>query len=148
MSGPPKGPCRGAGAAAIYRDVRDRVSGYRILVPDGVYAVTLKFCETEFDTQRRPRLRRPHPGPQDRRERGSSSTGPAATSLSIWSSAAVEVKDGRLVIDFVDRIHYPSLAGIVDPGRPAFAKKINCGGPQSLDYDADWPETPRFLRRR
>jgi len=49
-----------------------------------------------------------------------------------------------LSIDFVDRIHYPSIAGIVIQG-PAFTKKINCGGPQTLDYDADWPETPRYL---
>ena len=133
----------GTGETAIYRDVRDRVNGYRILVPDGVCAVTLKFCETEFD---RKGARVFDVYVQGRK---------IAESVDLFDRAgrykpydltapAVEVKGGRLNIDFVDRIHYPSIAGIVIQG-PAFTKKINCGGPQALDYDADWPETPRFL---
>jgi hypothetical protein len=133
----------GTGETAIYRDVRDRVNGYRILVPDGVYAVTLKFCETEFDKKG---ARVFDVYVQGRK---------IAENVDVFDRAgrykpydltapAVEVKGGRLSIDFVDRIHYPSIAGIVIRG-PAFTKKINCGGPQTLDYDADWPETPRFL---
>jgi hypothetical protein len=133
----------GGGETAVYRDVRDRVNGYRLLVPDGTYAVTLKFCETEFDKKG---ARVFDVYVQNRR---------VAESLDLFDKAgrgqpydlavpAVEVKGGRLAIDFVDRIHYPSLAGIVVQG-PNLIKKINCGGPQVLDYDADWPETPRFL---
>jgi hypothetical protein len=36
------------------------------------------------------------------------------------------------------------VAGIVVAGK-SFTKKINCGGPAVLDYDADWPETERHL---
>jgi hypothetical protein len=50
-------------------------------------------------------------------------------------------------LDFVDRIHYPSIAGLVVEGAPAaggtFVKKINCGGPSVLDFEADWPDVPR-----
>ncbi|MGD0783430.1 MAG: malectin domain-containing carbohydrate-binding protein, partial [Candidatus Aminicenantales bacterium] len=139
----PEAAMPGTGETAIYRDVRDRVNGYRILVPDGVYAVTLKFCETEFDKK----------GARvfDIYVQGKK----AAENVDLIERAgrykpydltvpAVEVQGGRLSIDFVDRIHYPSIAGIVIQG-PAFTKKINCGGPQTLDYDADWPETPRYL---
>ena len=54
-----------------------------------------------------------------------------------------------MLIDFGDRIHYPSVAGLVIEGITGavekFVKKINCGGPKILDYEADWPETPRHL---
>jgi hypothetical protein len=53
------------------------------------------------------------------------------------------VENGRLDIDFTDRIHYPSIAGLVVTGRD-FSKKINCGGGETGDYEADWPETPRL----
>jgi hypothetical protein len=56
----------------------------------------------------------------------------------------VAVKNGRLEIDFADRIHYPSIAGIAIEGE-GFSKKINCGGPAYQDYEADWPETPRSV---
>jgi hypothetical protein len=36
------------------------------------------------------------------------------------------------------------VAGIVVRGRD-FVKKVNCGGPAVLDYEADWPETARHL---
>jgi hypothetical protein len=138
----------GAGAKAIYRDVRDRVFGYRILVPDGIYKVTLQFCETEFD---RRGARVFDIFLQGRR---------AAEAVDIFGRAGrykpfdldfrnVEVRGGRLAIDFGDRIHYPSIAGLVVEGMTAagtaFGKKINCGGPKVLDYDGDWPETPRSL---
>ena len=56
----------------------------------------------------------------------------------------IEVTGGRLAIDFADRINYPAVAGIVLEGK-GFIKKINCGGPAVGDFEADWPETPRFM---
>jgi hypothetical protein len=133
----------GAGETAVYRDVRDRVNGYRILVPDGIYAVTLKFCETEFDKKN---ARVFDILLQGRKAAESVDLADRAGRFKPYdlSFPGIEVKGGRLAIDFVDRIHYPSIAGIVIQG-PGFAKKINCGGGAVLDYDADWPETPRFL---
>jgi hypothetical protein len=133
---------------AVYKDVRDRMYGYHLLVPDGTYAVTLKFCEGEFDRK----------GGRvfDVIIQGKK----VAEKLDIFERAGrykaldlvfknIEVAAGRLAIDFGDRIHYPSIAGLVIAGTAKsgekVVKKINCGGPKVLDYEADWPETPRHL---
>jgi hypothetical protein len=134
----------GAGArAAIYRDVRDRVFAYHLPVPNGVYSVTLQFVEGGID--------RPRGRVFDVRLQGRlvlddfdifARVGKfKALDLTFWG---IEVTDGRLVVDLADRIHYPALAGLVVKG-PGYVKKINCGGPAVLDYEADWPETPRHL---
>lgn len=133
---------------AIYKDIRDRVYGYHLSVPDGTYTVTLKFCEGEFDKK----------GARvfDILIQGTK----LAEKVDIFERAGkykaldlafknVKVAGGKMAIDFGDRIHYPSLAGLVIEGTTGagekYMKKINCGGPKVLDYDADWPETPRSL---
>ena len=138
------GPIAGAGGReAVYRDVRDRVFAYHLEVPNGTYAVTLQLVEGEID---RARGRVFDVVIQGRR---------VAEAVDIFARAGrrraldltfegVEVADGRLVIDLADRIHYPALAGIVVAGQ-GFTRKINCGGPAVLDYEADWPETERHL---
>ena len=128
----------------VYKDIRDRVFAYYIPVPDGTYAVTLKFCEGEIDKK----------GGRvfDILLQGKK----AAEAVDIFARAGrfraldltfrdIAVTDGRLSVEFADRIHYPSLAGVVIEGK-GFRKKINCGGPAVLDYEADWPETPRHLQ--
>ncbi len=137
-------PIAGAGArAAVYRDVRDRVFAYHLKVPNGTYAVTLQLVEGALD---RPRGRVFDVIIQGRK---------AAENVDIFARVGrfkaldltfgdIEVVDGNLVIDFADRIHYPAVAGLVVAG-PGFTKKINCGGPAVLDYEADWPETERHL---
>jgi hypothetical protein len=131
------------GRAAVYADVRDRVFGYHLKVPNGVYTVTLQLVEGSID---RPRGRVFDVIVQGRK---------VADNVDIFARAGqfkaldlefggVEVADGNLVIDLADRIHYPALAGLVVAGR-GLVKKINCGGPAVLDYEADWPETARNL---
>ncbi|MCX6559610.1 MAG: malectin domain-containing carbohydrate-binding protein, partial [Candidatus Aminicenantes bacterium] len=144
----PQGTMPTEGQAVVYADVRDRVAGYRLLVPEGRYDVTLKFCETEIDRK----------GGRvfDVLIQGKK----VAEAVDIFDRVGryrpldlvfrnVTAEDGRLVVDFGDRIHYPSLAGLVVEGKTkagaAFAKKINCGGPRVADFEADWPETPRSL---
>jgi hypothetical protein len=128
---------------AIYQDVRDRVFAYYIPVPNGTYSVTLKFCEGQIDRKRGRTF--------DVLLQGIK----VLEKLDIFERVGmfkaldftfknVLVTEGRLAIDFADRIHYPSLAGIVIQGKN-FTKKINCGGPAVLDYEADWPETRRYL---
>jgi hypothetical protein len=137
-------PIAGAGArAAVYRDVRDRVFAYHLKVPNGIYTVTLELVEGSID---KPRGRVFDVLIQGRK---------AAENVDIFARVGrykaldlvfrdVEVADGRLAIDFADRIHYPAVAGLVVAGK-GFTKKINCGGPAVLDYEADWPETERHL---
>ncbi len=131
------------GRAAVYEDVRDRVFGYHLKVPNGVYTVTLQFVEGAVDRARGRVF--------DILIQGQK----AADNVDIFARAGafkafdltfgnVPVADGSLIIDFADRIHYPAVAGIVITGK-GFVKKINCGGPAVLDYEADWPETERYL---
>ncbi|MBP1659198.1 MAG: hypothetical protein H6P95_390, partial [Candidatus Aminicenantes bacterium] len=131
------------GRAAVFDDVRDRVFGYHLKVPNGTYAVTLHLVESAIE---RPRGRVFDVLLQGRK---------AAENVDIFARVGafkaldlrfgdVEVADGTLVIELADRIHYPALAGLVVEG-PGFVKKINCGGPAVLDYEADWPETERHL---
>ncbi len=135
----------GAGASdeAVYRDVRDRVFGYYLSLPNGTYSVTLKFVEGEIKQKGRRVF--------DVLIQGRK----AAEEVDIFAAAGlfkaydltfknVEVADGRLVIDFADRVHYPAVAGLVVAGKD-FVKRINCGGPAVLDYEGDWPETARHL---
>jgi len=142
-------PAGGTPDAAVYADVRDRVYGYRLLVPAGTYAVTVKMCEPEFERQ----------GARifDIFIQGKK----AAERIDIFARAGgrnepfdltfagVEDRTGTLRIDFGDRVHYPAVAGLVIDGRTAdgkrYVKKINCGGPKTGDFDADWPETQRSL---
>jgi len=129
--------------AAVYRDVRDRVFAYYIPVPNGVYSVTLKFVEGQIE-QRKGRV-------FDVLLQGRK----VIDGLDIFERVGrfkaldftfrnIEVADGRLAVDFADRIHYPAIAGIVIEGRD-FVKKINCGGPAVGDYEADGPETDRNM---
>jgi hypothetical protein len=133
---------KGTSEPAVYRDARDRVFGYHLPVPNGRYALTLKFCEGQV-------------GKRGQRVFDVWIEGrKALEKLDLYEAAGrftaidfnffnLEVGDGRLDIDFLDRIGYPCLSGLVVRGA-RFSKKINCGGPAVLDYEADWPETPRF----
>ena len=136
-----------AGAApdeeAVYRDVRDRVFAYYIPVPNGRYSVTLKFVEGQMD-QKRARV-------FDVLLQGKK----VIDGLDVFERVGkfraldftfrnVEVTNGRLAVDFADRIHYPAIAGIDIEGKD-YKRKINCGGPAAGDYDADWPETDRYM---
>jgi hypothetical protein len=136
-------PISGTKEEAVYQDVRDRVFAYYIPVTNGTYSVTLKFCEGQID-RKRGRI-------FDVLLQGKK----VIEKLDIFERVGifkaldftfknVQVTDGRLAIDFADRLHYPVIAGIVIQGKN-FTKKINCGGPAVLDYSADWPETPRYM---
>jgi hypothetical protein len=145
----PEEAVAGAKAGPVYRDVRDRAYGYHLRLPDGTYALTLQFVEHEFD-RKNARL-------FDVFIQGKK----AAEKVDIFARAGgrfkpwdavfpnLSVRDGRLKVDFGDRIHYPSIAGLVVEGRTAegltYSKKINCGGGAVAGYDSDWPETSRHL---
>jgi hypothetical protein len=128
---------------AVYRDVRDRVFAYYIPVPNGRYSVTLKFVEGQMNK----------PGTRvfDVLLQGKK----VIDGLDIFERVGkfraldftfrnIEVTNGRLAIDFADRISYPAIAAIVIDGKD-FKRKINCGGPAVGGYDADWPETDRYM---
>jgi hypothetical protein len=126
---------------AVYRDVRDRVSGYRVSVPNGVYDVVLKFCEGEVKEKGRRVFDVSLQGKKVAEKVDIFGRVGLQRPLDLRFSG-VAVENGWLEAAFTDRIHYPSIAGLVITGKE-FSRKINCGGGAIGDYEADWPETPR-----
>jgi hypothetical protein len=131
------------GEEAVYEDIRDGVTAYYIPVPNGRYAVTLKFVEGQADDKG---VRVFDVFLQGKK---------VIDALDIFGRVGpfraldftfrnIEVLNGRLAVDFADRISTPSIAAIVIEGQD-FKKKINCGGPAFTDYEADWPETDRSM---
>jgi hypothetical protein len=123
----------------LYQSVRYDVSAYRLLAPNGVYTVTLKFCEPHYD---QPGKRVFGVKLQDRavlenldifarvgRDRALDFT---------WTN--VVVTNGWLHIQFLPQIEYPSIAALLI-SNANFVTRINCGGPAWGDFAADWPES-------
>lgn len=130
----------------LYQSVRYNLSAYRIAVPNGSYAVTLKFCE-------------PHYAEKGKRVFGVKIQGkPVIDRLDVFEKVGqnraldyafkdVAVTNGQLVIDFVHQVEFPCVAAIVIEGVAA-TRRINCGGPAYKGYEADLrtcPTAPRNL---
>ncbi len=136
---------------AIYQVVRYDVDGYLLAVPNGVYNVTLKLNEPNYDA----------PG---KRVFGASVQGKELfKSLDLFAKVGknkaldftakeVRVTDGRLKIDFIREVEFPCVAGIVitgitDPSNQIpsqpFTRKINCGGEKHGEFEADKVGTPK-----
>jgi hypothetical protein len=126
-----------------YADIRDQVFGYRLPVPSGIYTVTLQFLEPEVRHKDNRVFDVLLQGRKVEEKLDIFARVGRFTPLEL-SYDSVRVTDGRLVLEFADRIHYPAIAGII-VHNDRFAKKINCGGPAAGVYDADWPATPRSL---
>jgi hypothetical protein len=132
----PSNPIAGTQDAPLYQSVRYDVRAYNLDVPNGVYTVTLKFCEPFYK----------EPG---KRVFGVKLQGKQVIDrLDLFAKVGqnkaldyefkdVRVGDGRLAIDFVHQVEFPSIAAIVVEG-PA-VRKIKCGGAAYKDYRADWP---------
>jgi hypothetical protein len=128
--------------AAVYRDYRDRVYGYRLAIPNGKYEVTLKFIEGEMKAKAARVFDVSIQGKKVLEKLDIFARAGQFQPLDL-RFAGIDVADGTLAIEFADRIHYPAIAGIVVRGKD-LVRKINCGGPRQGDYEADWPESPRF----
>jgi len=133
----------------LYQTVIWDVKAYRIKVPNGTYAVTLKFCE-------------PHYTEPDKRVFGVELQGKKVIDqLDIFAEVGqnraldytfedIRVDNGILEIGFDSLVEYPCIAAFVVQGE-GVTKKVNCGGPAYKDYQADMPATatdsrPRDLR--
>ena len=119
----------------LYQTCRYDLGGYRLAVPNGTYRVTLKFCEPHFDA--------PAKRVFDVRLQGNT----VLTSFDIFSKAGkfaahdevfegIEVSDGQLKLDLVNRVSMACISGIVVEGTD-YSKKINCGGPDWEGYQRD-----------
>jgi len=139
-------PVAGTDEAPVYQTVRYNMEAYNIEVPDGVYKVTLKFNEPNYNAA-------------GKRVFGVKLQGkPVIDSLDIFARAGknkaldftfsgIPVTDGWLRIAFEKQVEYPAIAGIVVEGK--IVRKINCGGAAYLDYEADSVDhTANPLRNR
>lgn len=136
----PDAPIEGADNPEVYRSVRYDMGAYVLPMKNGTCRLTLKFCEPHYE----------QPG---KRAFGVKVQGQTVIGrLDILEQAQrnqaldftfddVVVSDGWLRIEFPRITEFPSIAGIVveTGGRPW---RINCGGPATGDYLADWPASP------
>jgi len=140
-----KAPVAEANVSAVYQTVRYGLTGYRLEIPNGRYAVTLKFNE-------------PHYREPGKRVFGASVQGKRVIEkLDIFNKVGadhaldftfdgVAVDDGVLRIDFERGVEHPCIAGIAIsgttagvnqlPGEP-YTRRINCGGPDASGFEAD-----------
>ncbi|MEW6741261.1 MAG: malectin domain-containing carbohydrate-binding protein [Planctomycetota bacterium] len=121
----------------LYQTVRYNMSAYHLAVPNGTYTVTLKFCE-------------PHYAEKGKRVFGVKLQGATVIDrLDLFEKVGkdraldyrfenVQANEGWIDIDFISQVEYPCIAAIAVEG-PAGSRKINCGGPATEDYAADWP---------
>lgn len=120
---------------ALYQNVRYDVDGYRFILPDGRYKVTLKLCEVAYDFAGARVFDVDIDGKR------------MIESLDIFAKAGkdkaldfvfpnVQVSGGSLSITFPRRTELPSIAAIAVEGSAA-SVKVNCGGAAYLDYLAD-----------
>lgn len=128
----------------VYQAVRYGLRAYRLDLPNGIYQVTLKFCEPAYGEPRKRVFAVKVQGKL------------VADQLDIFQRVGknkalditaenVEVTGGRLAIDFIAQVEYPCIAAIVVEG--PVSRKINCGGPAWQDYRADWPESQEAVGR-
>lgn len=135
---------KGTDDPTVYRTVRWGLTGYRLQVPNGLYAVTLRFCEDHYKE-----------------------TGQRVFDVKLQNKTVLErldlvdrvglacaldctfdgimVTDGTLAIDFVAHAAESLIAAIEITGRD-FTRAINCGGLAYEHYSTD-PEPPKTPSR-
>ena len=128
----------------LYQTCRYNFAGYRLKVPNGKYRVTLKFCEPHFDAAGK---RVCYVKLQDKVALRSFDIFAKVGKFAAYDQSfdGVEVKDGVLTVDIVNRTSMACISGVVVEGK-GFARRINCGGPAWKGYTADPPPTRRTWR--
>lgn len=138
-------PISGTDQAPLYQDVRFNLGGYQLALPNGRYAVTLKFCEPAYAAAGKRVF--------GVRLQGREVIQHLDVFARVGQNAALDltfkdvvVADGCLRIEFVKEVEFPCVAALAVQG-PTASRKLNCGGPAYQDYEADpGPEqVARFL---
>ncbi len=139
----PNNPIAGTDDDALYQTVRYDVSAYRLILPNGTYDVTLKFCEPHYTASGKRVFSVKLEGEKVINGLDIFALGGQNKALD-YRFNDIRVADGQLDINFVHDVEFPSIAAISVQG-PGISKKINCGGPAYRDYAADPPPPPRDL---
>jgi hypothetical protein len=139
----PQAQIQGTSHPELYRTVRWGMTGYNFTLPNGKYAVTLRFCEPFYTA---PGLR-----VFDVSIQGKS----VLNALDVYARVGlnhaldyhfpdVQVTNGMLRIGFTDISKETCIAAIDVEGANA-ARKINCGGPAVDGYRADIVSSSRYM---
>jgi len=130
----------------LYQTCRYNVEGYRLAVPNGIYRVTLKFCEPHFNS----RAKRVF----DVKLQGKTVLSEFDIFAKVGKFAAhdesfdsIEVTDGQLKIDIINGVSMACISGIVAT-KDDYDKKINCGGPEWRGYQRDLGFDVRVIHDR
>jgi hypothetical protein len=119
----------------LYQSVRYNLKGYRCELPNGRYAVILRFSEIAYD---RPGVRvfgvnlegQPPQPCQDHLAKVGKNR------ALDFTFEDVQVDDGRLDIDFVPQVEFPCIAAVEVSGHGQ-SWKVNCAGPAYKDYQGE-----------
>ena len=123
----------------LYQDVRYDLAAYHLSVPKTACDVTLKFCEPNYNEAGKRvfgvKL-------QDRQviEHLDILAKVGKDHALDYTFTNIGITNGWLDIEFTREVEFPAVAAIVVTAKD-FIRKINCGGPDYKDYEADWPET-------
>jgi hypothetical protein len=139
-------PVEGTDDPTVYQTVRYGMSAYQFDLPDGRYDVTLKFNEPFYS----------EPG---KRIFGVEIQGQRVIDrLNLFARfgrnhahderfPGIEVKGGRLRVEFVPEVEFACIAGIEIVGQ-GLTRRVNCGGPAYRGYEADRMEGDQDRTRR
>ena len=138
-------PMSGTDQEPLYQDVRYNLDGYHLVLPNGRYAVTLKFCEPAYAAAGKRVFGLKLQGQEVIQHLDVFNRVGQNAALDL-TFKEVEVVDGQLRIDFIREVEFPCIAALAVQGRAA-TRKLNCGGGAYQDYEADpgLEQTERFL---
>ena len=119
----------------LYQTCRYNMGGYRLALPNGTYRVDLKFCEPHFDSRAERVFDVKLQGKMVLREFDILAKVGKFTAHD-ESFDAVEIADGQLKIDIVNRASMACISGIV-VAKGDYRRRINCGGPEWRGYQGD-----------
>ncbi len=140
-----KNPIAATHDDAIYQTCRYNLNSYHIKVPDGVYDVTLKFCEVAYKNEGKRIFGVKVQGKQVLEHLDVFARAGANKALD-HTFSDIQVENENLKIEFTREVEYPFIAGIEIKGiqkatnqfaERAFSRKINCGGQAYKDYEKD-----------
>ena len=130
----------------LYQTCRYNMQGYHLAVPNGTYRVTLKFCEPHFAARGK---RIFDVKLQDRTFLKHFDIFAEVGQFTAHDETfdGIEVTDGRLNIDIMNRVSMACISGIV-VDQEDYRKQFNCGGPAWKDYQPDPGSITRIAHDR
>ena len=126
-------PIAGTEEDILYQTCRYNLGGYRLAVPNGIYRVTLKFCEPHFDSKAQRIFDVKLQGKTVLKEFDILAKVDPFTAHD-ETFDGIEVTDGRLKIGIVNRVSLACISGIVVDCMETIARRSTAVGPAWKGY--------------